>query len=487
MKTMRVKAILLGAAIWLTFGTAHAVDQDYDGLSSIREFELGLNDEDRDSNDDGLIDGLAFGGTALLSVNLQNPIAAPGHSKAPAITADGARVFYESNRGDLVASDRNGESDIFAVDIVTGHTQIVSTNVAGVQCDHGAWNPSTTGNGVQIVFQAVCSNLVTTPVPSPYTQVYLKDLLTGAVELISKRPDGVSGIGPSSAAMISRDGRYVVFSSFANELVPTPTGPSRSDIYLYDRMTAQMRLVSKAVNGTRANGNSYNPVFSKDGEFVAFDSLASNLVTNDTNSSRDVFVYAIATGVLQRVSVDSNGVQRSGHSTYPRLSADGRYVAFTSWAAFSPPDTNQKLDTYFYDRVTRKIELVSLDRFGRSIEQHSIGGHVSDNGRYVVIRSQVRSMTADILPPSRYPPTPSSIPTDVDFFAYVRDRLTGQVTLIAKPFNMTGRDHFIEDLDVSDEGGVAFHASGTLDAWVEGEYSTGVDIYVAKTPFADPK
>jgi hypothetical protein len=103
----------------------------------------------------------------------------------------------------------------------------------------------------------------------------------------------------------------------------------------------------------------------------------------------------------------------------------------------------------------------------------------------VVFRSQVRSMTADALPISRFPPTPASIPSNVEFFAYSKNRLTGAITLIAKPFNVNGTDHFIENLSISDDGVVVFHASGSNDAWVEGERSAGVDIYVAKTDFMD--
>ncbi len=481
----RIYAALLTCVVVLCARPARAVDQDFDGLSGLEEFNLGLNDNDRDTDDDGLIDGLEFDKTAILSVNISNPFPSSGDSKRPAITADGQRVFYDSNRIDLVAGDRNNDSDIFAVDLVSGINRLVSTNAAGVQCNRGAWDASVSADGRFVVFASFCTNLVAQPVPAQYVQVYLKDLNTGVVELISKGATGDPGRGHSQSANISRDGRYVVFTSYATNLVLNPSGPSRSDIYLYDRNLAQLRLVSTSPSNARANNHSFNPVFSANGQFIAFDSNASNLVVSDTNQARDAFVYGLADRLTQRVSLTSFGEQQNGHSTFPRLSADGRYVTFTSWAAFSPLDTNSKLDSYLRDRFTGKTELNSLDRNQRSIEQHSIGGDVSSNGRYVVFRSQVRSMTGDALPASRFPPTPSSIPTDVDFFAYSKDRKTGITSLVAKPYRADAGHHFIENLSISDEGVVAFHASGTSDAWVEGERSPGVDIYVAKTNYAD--
>ncbi len=487
MNKSRILPALLTCAVALCTQPAQAVDEDFDGLSALEEFNLGLNDNDRDTDDDGLIDGLEFDKTALLSVNIGNPFPSSGDAKRPSITLDGKQVFYDSHRIDLVSGDRNNDSDIFAVDLISGSNRLVSTNAAGVQCNRGAWDASVSAEGRFVVFSSFCTNLVAQPVTAQFVQIYLKDLHTGMVELISKGAAGEPGRGHSQSANISRDGRYVVFTSDATNLVLPPSAQGRSDIYLFDRNAAQMRLVSTSRTNGRADNHSYNPVFSADGQFIAFDSNATNLVANDTNQVRDAFVYGLADRVIQRVSLTSLGEQRNGHSTFPKLSADGRYVTFTSWAPFSRLDTNSKLDSYLRDRLSGKTELISLDQNQRSIEQHSIGGDVSDNGRYVVFRSQVRSMTADALPASRFPPRPSAIPTNADFFAYCRDRETGITTLVAKPYRVDVSDHFIENLSISQDGVVAFHASGIGDAWVEGERSTGVDIYVAKTHYRDEK
>ena len=302
MNTSKIFPALLTCAVALCARPAHAADLDYDGLSAVEELSLGLNDSDRDTDDDGVIDGLEFGKTAILSVNIRNPFPSSGDSKRPSITFDGKQVFYDSNRIDLVAGDRNNDSDIFAVDLVSGINRLVSTNTAGVQCNRGAWDASVSAEGRFMVFSSFCTNLVAQPVPAEYVQVYLKDLNTGMVELISKTASGDPGRGHSQSANISRDGRYVVFTSYATNLVLNPAGPSRSDIYLYDRHLAQLRLVNTSLSNGRANSHSFNPVFSADGQFVAFDSNATNLVVNDTNLARDVFVYRLADRLIERVS-----------------------------------------------------------------------------------------------------------------------------------------------------------------------------------------
>lgn len=462
----------------------YAQDADWDGLNAADEAALGWSDNNRDSDSDGVIDGLEGGHNVLMSVNINAPASTNSDSKHIDISDDGRLVSYYSDNPVLVAGDQNGTDDVFLTDVVTGQTTLVSAHQDGTQCDASAWNPHINGDGRYVVFSSFCTNLTDSYVSGQYVQVYVKDMQTGVVELISKTPIGTPASGHSQYPEISRDGRYVAFSSTASNLVASPSGNYANDVYLYDRLTGDMKLASLSLIGTHSNGNSVNPEFSQDGRFLTYNSTASNLVIGDTNNASDVFVYELATGTTERVSVDSNGMQGSGWSTYPSLSADGRFVVFNSWNQFDPADTNNKLDAYLHDRLTGITELISVDTNGSTVSQHSIANSVSANGRYVFFRSQVRSLTFDTLPPSQYPPTTYDIPLNVDFFAYVRDRELGMTTLLTRPLNNMSQAAFVEEIAVSESGVAVFHAKGGIDSWVEYDPSSGFDVFITKAPFS---
>ncbi len=132
---------------------------------------------------------------------------------------------------------------------------------------------------------------------------------------------------PSAAA----DGRYVAFSSWADNLVPGDTN-GQSDIFVRDLQTGTTRLVSVASDGTQANGTSFTPSISADGDVIAFRSDATNLVPNDTEGHLDVFVHTMSTGQTIRVSQKPSGIGANRDSMDPSISADGKVVAFSSLA-----------------------------------------------------------------------------------------------------------------------------------------------------------
>lgn len=141
---------------------------------------------------------------------------------------------------------------------------------------------------------------------------------------------------------ISADGRYVAFASGAASLVNNDTN-ERSDIFVYDRETGEMTRVSVASDGTEANDDARNPAISADGRYVAFESVANNLVSDDPNYDSDVFVHDRQTGQTVRVSAELDNVaEESGYGARsPVISSDGRYVAFAG-----------SLSIYVYDLQT---------------------------------------------------------------------------------------------------------------------------------------
>jgi Tol biopolymer transport system component len=182
----------------------------------------------------------------------------------------------------------------------------------------------------------------------------------GTTERVSLGPNGVQGNEISFEAALSADGRFVAFKSRASNLVVGDTN-DQDDVFVHDRRTGTTERVSVGPNGVQGNGDNDEPALSADGRFVAFTSDASNLVPGDTNGSPDVFVRDRRTGTTERMSVRRDGVQVRGFSYNPALSADGRFVAFVSSAhTLVPGDTNDEGDVFVRDRRTGATERVSL-------------------------------------------------------------------------------------------------------------------------------
>ncbi len=146
---------------------------------------------------------------------------------------------------------------------------------------------------------------------------------------ISIASDGAQGNGDSDYSAVSDDGRYVAFDSFASNLVPGDSTPGR-DIFVHDRQTGEITLVSINSDSVQANDESYFPAISGDGRYVVFTSFATNLVSGDTNGKRDIFLHDRQIGATERVSVASDGTQGNNFSSDPAVSNDGRYVVFSS-------------------------------------------------------------------------------------------------------------------------------------------------------------
>jgi archaellum component FlaF (FlaF/FlaG flagellin family) len=157
--------------------------------------------------------------------------------------------------------------------------------------------------------------------------------------------------GQTFRPSISPDGRYVTFVSRASNLVPGDTN-LKTDIFLRDRQLGTTQRVSVDSLGAQGNNNCYDAVISGNGRFVAFGSFASNLVVGDTNGAADVFVRDLLLGTTERANVDSSGGQANNTSTEPSISADGRYVSFDSQANnLVPGDTNGYPDAFVRDRT----------------------------------------------------------------------------------------------------------------------------------------
>jgi Tol biopolymer transport system component len=325
-----------------------------------------------------------------------------GSSRIPSISADGRFVAFFSYATNLVAGDTNGAPDVFVHDRLTGTTERVSVDSAGIQGDSSSWSPSLSADGRFVAFESYATHLVPgdTNLCSdgrttfPCNDVFVHDRETGITERVSVDSAGTQGDGGSSNPAISADGRFVAFASGATNLVPEDTN-GWGDVFVHDRETGTTQRVSVDSAGIQGNGSSTSPSISADGRFVAFGSGATNLVPGDTNGRGDVFVRDRGTGTTERVSVDSAGNQGNGSSGSggPAISADGRFVAFGSGATnLVPGDTNLRDDVFVRDRGTGTTERVSVDSFARQGNGWSFDPAISADGRFVAFFSYATNL-----------------------------------------------------------------------------------------------
>jgi Tol biopolymer transport system component len=304
------------------------------------------------------------------------------------INADGRYVAFESVATNLVTGDTNGARDIFLHDTQTGTTTRVSVDSGGAQSEGGnSDSPSISGDGRYVAFESFATNLVADDT-NGIMDIFLHDTQTGTTTCVSVDSGGAVGNGSSNSPSISSDGRYVAFYSVANNLVAGDTN-GIMDIFLHDTQTGTTTCVSVDSGGAEGNDISFYPSISADGRYVAFVSAATNLVAGDTNGARDIFLHDTQTGTTARVSVDSEGAQGNDSSSWsPSISADGRYVAFESVATnLVPGDTNGVEDIFIHDTQTGTTTRVSVDSNGTEGDGDSCELSISADGRYVAFES----------------------------------------------------------------------------------------------------
>jgi Tol biopolymer transport system component len=331
-------------------------------------------------------------GTSRIST-ANGGIQANNRSGSPAISADGRWVAFQSQAANLVADDTNGKLDIFLHDHMTGQTIRVSVGTGGIQSSDDAYAPAVSGEGRYVAFVSRGKNLV--PDDNKYLDVYVRDVQAGSTARVSVTAGGGKSDGDSLSPAISADGRYVAFQSETTNLVSGDTNGA-TDIFVKDRQTGAISRVSVSSSAAQGNGSSWSPAISADGRYVAFCSGASNLVTGDTNDCWDVFIRDRQGGTTSRVSVSSAGAQADADSGGPALSGDGRFVAFASRAGnLATSASNVSQDVFLHDRTTGQTTAVSLGRNGLEGKGDSSGPRLSTDGRYVAFQSWADNLVVD--------------------------------------------------------------------------------------------
>ena len=319
-----------------------------------------------------------------------------GESQAAAITSDGRRVAFASEADNLVSGDSNGVEDIFVKDMETAVVVRYSTDSSGAQGNGGSFDPTVSLDGGRTAFSSAATNLVSDD-SNGADDIFVKDTVTGATTRVSTDSSGAQADGASELAMISADGRYVIFTSSADNLVPGDSNGVK-DVFVKDTATGATTRASTDSSGAQADGQSgyiYGPDISADGRYAVFSSQAADLVSEDSNGVEDVFLKDTATGVTTRVSMDSAGGQADGDSFFPAISDDGLYVSFRSVATnLDAEDTDTLSDIYRKDTADGGIMLMSSDSAGVKADRDSWDPSISPDGRYVVFVTDAANLSA---------------------------------------------------------------------------------------------
>ena len=309
------------------------------------------------------------------------------------ISDDGRFVVFTVEGSDVLNGDDNARRDVARYDHQSGTLALVSAALDGSVGDWDSYEADISGDGNIVVFTSGAGDL-TLQDPGQWA-IFARDMTTGVTELISKGVGGVDPDSNSSAPAVSSNGRYVVFVCHATNIVPGDVNGA-PDIFVYDRQTGAMDIASISSLGAQANSDCWDPSISDDGRFVTFHALASNLVPGDTNGYTDVFLRDRQTGQTTRVSETPTGGNANFLSQYASITPDGRYIAFRSWAnnLTGAPGISW-LNAYVRDRVTGETRLVSVDSAGLGTNNHNDAPVISADGQWVAFGSDATNLVAD--------------------------------------------------------------------------------------------
>ncbi len=312
-------------------------------------------------------------------------------------------MVFVSAAENLVANDNNGAFDVLVRDRQLGKTRLVSVNSSGTKSGNAAsQSPTISTNGQFVVFESAASDLVANDTNNA-SDVFIRDLIAGTTTLVSVSTNAVSpGNLESSAPTITPDGRYVLFASRASDLAANDTN-NAVDLFVRDIAAGTTTLVTRDSASTFSfAGRSViwdgNRQISDDGLWVAFHSLVANLVGGDTNAKLDVFVRDLQSSSNLAVSVNTTGIGLgNGDSQNACMDATGRFIAFQSVASnVATNDTNAGLDVFLQDRVTGTTTLVSVNTNGVSSNSSSSGSPVlSKQGNVVIFLSTANNLAVN--------------------------------------------------------------------------------------------
>jgi Tol biopolymer transport system component len=399
-----------------------------------------------------------------------NGVEANAESANISASTTGRWVVFQSEASTLVLGDTNNASDCFLRDRQTRTTRRISVASNGAEATSVSIFPAISGDARFAAFVSDAPNLIAGD-NNGRADVFVHELASGTTTRISVSSAGVEANDHSHSPVFSEDGRFVAFASPATNLVTGDTTGTNSDVFVHDRLTGQTTRVSVSSAGVESNGDSSRPAISADGRFVSFTSNASNLVAGDTNNAHDVFVHDRQNASTTRVSVGAAGAQGNGgsYSSLGALSLDGRFVAFGSQATnLIAGDANGRLDTFVHDRTLGVTTRVSRSSAGTPANNDSdIAPSISRDGRYVAFTSFASNLVPD--------------DTNNHLDAFVHDRNTSSTARVSVSSAGAQSSEWTAESFISGNGRSIIFSSGasTLIANDSGEHG---DVFATPNP-----
>jgi Tol biopolymer transport system component len=381
----------------------------------------------------------------LVSQTAQGVLGNAG-SNSPAITPNGRFVAFGSNATNLVPGDTNGVYDLFVRDLETGALDLVSTGLDGAAANAASHQARISDDGRFVTFYSDATNLVADDT-NGVTDVFVRDRQEGTTTRVP------AGTNSSLFPDISGNGRYVVFTTL-NQLLPEDTDQYTYEIYLWDRTNGEVELL------TPGKTESSEAAISSDGRFVA---MAAEL-TGVYGVRNNIYLLDRATGDLTPASTTADGTLAAEGAASPSVSDDGRYIAFGSKSGdLVPGDTNSDSDIFLHDMQTGVTTLVSGAPDGTAGDSSSFGTDISSDGRYVGYFSLAANLTASSLPAW-------------DAYTYVYDRESGTNTLASISPSGIGNGW---SASLSDGGKFVAYESEGADL-VDGDDNEQQDVFVTQ-------
>lgn len=468
--------------------TPHGVSNDPSISADGRYVAFYSSASDVAANDANYPNGDVFvrdrdtGTTTLVSVNKDGTGTGNNQSYAPLISTDGRYVIFQSKADNLVANmpaNPSGAGQLFRRDLQTGTTVLVSKDAAGTGVANGSiYAPTISPDGRFVAFTSPATNLVTGftvgHANEIYGDLYVRDIQAGTTKLVSVDTTGHAGADADvTSAVISANGQVVVFVAAATNLVAGDTA-AVANVFVRDLAAGVTKQLSSKPGGTVGTG--YDPPdISDDGRYVAFTSAATDLVSiPDGNSTAaagiDVFVADLQAGTTTLVSINAAGTASGDvDSGAPSISADGRYVAFQSYAGNLITGGTRKFpNVYVRDLQARTTTLVTVNAAGTG-DASGYAPVISGNGRAVSFQSIATDVVSGF------------VNNNGDFSdIYVRNLLTG-VTILAtaSTSGVGGQDNYVGSTGLlSADGGVAVFVTGASNLF-EGDRNGATQTYTS--------
>ncbi len=340
--------------------------------------------------------GCAWVGRVGVSTTGAQPAA--GATTGTDVSPNGRYVVFTSEATNLVTGDTNNAADVFLRDNQTGVTERVSVADNESQAQLGGYGGQVSADGRYVAFSSDSANLVSTDT-NISTDVFVRDRVAGTTIRVSR--GATEGNGPSYLQSMTPDARFIVFTSDADNLIGTADQNFSTDVFLRDRTLGKTERVSVASDGTEGDLDSSGGSISDDGRYVTFISNASNFDPNDSGIYADVFVRDrnVAAPLTTRLTALPNADEADADSSNALISGDGKVVAFDTDATnlLSQPDNNLTTDVYAKVLATGVTERISTGLGNTDSTDYNFVSGISDDARFVLFQSGASNLVTSTL------------------------------------------------------------------------------------------